>query len=191
MLLSVLAIIDMVPNARVASAFLSRQAGFRFFSAALLFASPASVSKAKPVPSPAASAFRAKGIACWYGESRITSSGERFRANAMTAAHPTLPFGTIVAVRNLKTGRTAVVRINDRGPFKKGRIIDLSRAAADRLGMLSDGLAPVELRILPSFPRQLFLRRPVPKTLPASPPRGIRCRSQTRVQPEPRGAFPS
>lgn len=77
------------------------------------------------------------GIASWYGpgfHGRTTASGERFNQNAMTAAHPTLKFGTIVTVTNHKTGRSVKVRINDRGPFIKGRIIDLSKAAAQRIG---------------------------------------------------------
>ncbi len=133
-----------------ATGSLSRLGAFRLFSVALLFGSVGSVAKAKPLPASGAPVFRAKGIASWYDESRLTSTGERYRASAMTAAHPNLPFGTLVAVRNLRNGKIAVVRINDRGPYKGGRIIDLSRAAAGRLGMLSDGLAPVELRIVSS-----------------------------------------
>jgi rare lipoprotein A len=71
---------------------------------------------------------------------------------AMTAAHPVLPFGTQVRVRRLKTGQAVTVRINDRGPFVKGRIIDLSYAAAKQLGMLADGLAKVHLRVVASKP---------------------------------------
>ncbi|WP_196799463.1 septal ring lytic transglycosylase RlpA family protein [Verrucomicrobium sp. 3C] len=107
-------------------------------------------------------AFRAKGIASWYDESRFTSTGERYRAREFTAAHPSLPFGTMVAVRNLKNGRVVLVRINDRGPHKGGRIIDLSRAAASRLGILSEGLAPVELRIVPPSPKP-FSFLPIPR----------------------------
>ncbi|VVM05759.1 RlpA-like protein [Methylacidimicrobium tartarophylax] len=126
--------------------------GFRFVSVALLLGSLVTHAKAKAPktrPSPAVPTFRAKGIASWYDESRFTSTGERYRAREMTAAHPSLPFNTLVSVRNIKNGRIALVRINDRGPYKKGRIIDLSRAAAGRIGMLSDGVAPVELRIVP------------------------------------------
>ncbi len=138
-----------------AAGSLARFGGFRVFSLAVLFGSLGSLAEAKTPSLTAAPAFRTKGIASWYAESRLTSTGERYRAGAMTAAHPTLPFGTLVAVRNLKNGKIALVRINDRGPYKKGRIIDLSRAAADRLAMLSDGLALVELRIVRSTP-QLF-----------------------------------
>jgi rare lipoprotein A len=93
-----------------------------------------------------------RGQAGWYGDryhGRKTASGERFDQNAMTAAHRTLPFGTVVQVKNLTNGRTVEVRINDRGPFgRKTRIIDLSRAAARVLDMERAGVAPVELRIV-------------------------------------------
>jgi rare lipoprotein A len=92
------------------------------------------------------------GQAGWYGDryhGRKTASGERFDQNALTAAHRTLPFGTVVQVKNLTNGRTVEVRINDRGPFgRKTRIIDLSRAAARVLDMERAGVAPVELRIV-------------------------------------------
>lgn len=91
------------------------------------------------------------GIASWYGwefEGLRTSSGERFRCEQLTAAHKTLPFGTIVRVTRLDNGRTVKVRINDRGPFIAGRIIDLSRQAAQVIGMLGEGLATVELRVV-------------------------------------------
>lgn len=89
-----------------------------------------------------------RGIASWYGEKfqgRRTASGERFDMNDLTAAHRTLPFGTRVRVRSVATGREVVVRINDRGPVKRSRIIDVSRAAAEQLGILRMGLAEVEL----------------------------------------------
>jgi rare lipoprotein A len=89
------------------------------------------------------------GIASWYGKpfhGRRTASGEVYDMHAMTAAHKTLPFSTQALVRNLANGREVVVRINDRGPFRRGRIIDLSRAAARALGIA--GLAQVELRLL-------------------------------------------
>ncbi len=79
-----------------------------------------------------------QGLASWYGpgfHGRKTASGERFNAGAMTAAHRTLPFGTRVRVVNRKTGRSVVVRINDRGPYAHGRIIDLSQASAKALGV--------------------------------------------------------
>lgn len=95
--------------------------------------------------------YRAEGTASYYGKAhhgKRTASGERFNLNALTAAHRTLPFGTRVKVTNLDNGRSVVVRINDRGPFRRGRIIDLSRAAAEQLNMLRSGTAPVRLESL-------------------------------------------
>jgi len=91
------------------------------------------------------------GLASWYGSrfhGRVTANGERYDMNAATAAHPTLPFGSLVRVVNLRTGRSRVVRINDRGPFVEGREIDLSYEAACRLGMEDRGLARVRLELL-------------------------------------------
>ena len=96
----------------------------------------------------AAKSHALDGIASYYWQEQMTASGERFDKRAMTAAHPTLPFGTLVAVTNLRNGRTTVVRINDRGPFKPGRIIDVSEAAAEVLEMQSRGLAPVKLEVV-------------------------------------------
>jgi rare lipoprotein A len=88
------------------------------------------------------------GAASWYGpgfHGRKTASGERFNTHAMTAAHRTLPFGTRVRVVNEKTGRSVVVRINDRGPFSHGRVIDLAKAPASSLGITATGTARVAL----------------------------------------------
>lgn len=90
----------------------------------------------------------ARGLASWYGgkfHGRRTASGERFDMNELTAAHPSLPFGTRLRVRNPRNGREVEVRINDRGPFTGGRIIDLSRAAADAIGLIQAGVGPVIL----------------------------------------------
>lgn len=84
-----------------------------------------------------------KGHASWYKMGKVTANGERFNPHGLTAAHRTLPFGTKVKVKNLRNGKSVVVRINDRGPFIKGRIIDLSRAAAERLGFKYDGTTKV------------------------------------------------
>ena len=95
--------------------------------------------------------FEQIGVASWYGaryHGRSTASGERFDMNALTAAHRTLPFGTRVRVTNLGNGRSVVVRINDRGPFVTGRIIDVSRSAAERLGFTRQGVARVEVRVV-------------------------------------------
>lgn len=95
--------------------------------------------------------FDEVGIASWYGpgfQGRTTANGELYDMFAYTAAHKTLPFGTVVKVVDLNTGRSVVVRINDRGPFVPGRIIDLSYAAAVELGIVERGTARVGLIIL-------------------------------------------
>ncbi|MBN2325578.1 MAG: septal ring lytic transglycosylase RlpA family protein [Candidatus Omnitrophica bacterium] len=91
------------------------------------------------------------GQASWYGRKfhgKRTASGEKYSMYAMTAAHPTLPFDTKVKITNLDNGKTAYVRINDRGPFVKGRIIDVSRAAARKLGFELKGIAQVKIETL-------------------------------------------
>lgn len=91
------------------------------------------------------------GMASYYGKAfagRRTANGERFNPAHMTAAHRTLPFGSKVKVTNKRNGRSVVVRINDRGPFAKGRVIDLSRAAGAELGLLGPGHAPVKLELV-------------------------------------------
>ncbi len=88
------------------------------------------------------------GHASWYALTSRTASGERCNPNAMTAAHRSLPFGTKVKVTNLHNGRAAVVRINDRGPFVRGRIIDVTRAAAQKLGVRGRGTARVSVELL-------------------------------------------
>ncbi|MEF2074032.1 septal ring lytic transglycosylase RlpA family protein [Consotaella aegiceratis] len=91
------------------------------------------------------------GKASWYGpgfHGRQTANGERFDMNKLTAAHKTLPFGTKVRVTNKANGKSVVVRINDRGPYAHGRIIDLSRGAAKAVGMIGRGVAQVTLEVL-------------------------------------------
>lgn len=103
-----------------------------------------------------------RGQASWYGpgfHGRRTASGERYDMYALTAAHKTLPFGTLVRVRSLVTGREVEVRINDRGPFSAGRVIDVSQAAAAALGMLGMGVKDVLLLVPESI-------EPVAQTLP-------------------------
>jgi rare lipoprotein A len=98
-----------------------------------------------------ATAHALKGIASWYGgkfNGRHTASGERFDMYAMTACHPTLPFGSVVRVLNTENKRSVVVRITDRGALQEGRIIDLSLAAAQKLDITKVGLARVELEVL-------------------------------------------
>jgi rare lipoprotein A len=112
-------------------------------AAAVLLAGCASAPPRRPD-----GAYTETGLASYYAEhfhGRATASGEIYNMHALTAAHPHLPFGTHVFVTNLKNRKRVKVRINDRGPFVRGRIIDVSRAAADRLGMLSDGVVQVRV----------------------------------------------
>ena len=88
------------------------------------------------------------GLASFYWQPQQVASGGRFNPNALTAAHKTLPFGTRVEVTNNRNGRSVVVTINDRGPYVKGRVIDLSKAAAQQIGMTRSGVVPVSLRVL-------------------------------------------
>jgi rare lipoprotein A len=85
------------------------------------------------------------GLASYYWQPQALASGGRFNPNALTAAHKTLPFGTKVRVTNKHNGKSVVVTINDRGPYIRGRIIDLSRAAAAEIGMLNAGVAPIKM----------------------------------------------
>jgi rare lipoprotein A len=96
------------------------------------------------------------GMASWYGpgfQGRRTANGEKYNMYDLTAAHPTLPFGTRLAVRNARTGKIVVVRVNDRGPYKKSRILDLSYAAAKEVGVFGPGTAYVELYPAPAARR--------------------------------------
>ncbi|MES2910135.1 MAG: septal ring lytic transglycosylase RlpA family protein [Pseudomonadota bacterium] len=118
-----------------------------------------------------------RGHASWYGpgfNGRRTASGERYDMHALTAAHRTLPFGTLVRVRSLVNGREVDVRITDRGPYSRGRIIDVSRAAAEELGMLGLGFKQVVLLVpestpdveeLPPAPKPVrrVVRKPAPR----------------------------
>ncbi len=100
------------------------------------------------------------GIASWYGpdfHGKFTANGEVYNMNDLTAAHPTLPLPSIVRVTNLDNGRSIVVRVNDRGPYLRGRIIDLSRRAAQLVGMIGTGTAKVRVQILPDESRQAVL----------------------------------
>lgn len=104
-----------------------------------------------PLPPPPAEGWSEEGVASWYGRpfhGRTTASGERYDMEAMTAAHQTLPFGTVVHVTNLENGLSTRVRINDRGPFVSGRILDLSRRAAREIGLLDPGTAPVRITVV-------------------------------------------
>ena len=113
---------------------------------------PAALAQAASAPAAAATTGDAmSGKAAWYGrefDGRKTASGQRFNAAAMTAAHPSLAFGTKVKVTNTKNKRCTVVVINDRGPSTPGRIIDVSQAAANRLGFVRGGSADVTLEVV-------------------------------------------
>jgi rare lipoprotein A len=130
-----------------ADAFLSRP--IAPLVAPVAHATPASLA---PQESPAEKRRDAlHGIASWYGKvfhGRRTASGERFDMYALTACHPTLPFGSLVRVVNRDNRKSVIVRITDRGYLDEGRIIDLSFAAAERLSMVKDGLAHVDLQVL-------------------------------------------
>lgn len=93
-------------------------------------------------------AHELSGLASYYDEVQMTSSGEQFDKRALTAAHKTLPLGTRVRVTNLSNGKSTIVRINDRGPFKAGRVIDLSEAAAEQIAMTATGLARVAIEVV-------------------------------------------
>jgi len=114
----------------------------RFLAAAAL--AGVTVTASSPIPADAQ-----VGQASWYALTSITASGERADPNGWTAAHRTLPLGTRVLVKNIANGRTVIVRINDRGPFVGKRIIDVTKAVADYLGFVNQGLAWVELKTLP------------------------------------------
>ena len=114
-----------------------------------------------------------KGIASWYGPNfhgKQTSNGEQYNMHAMTAAHKTWPMDTMVRVDNLDNGRSAVVRINDRGPFVKGRVIDCSYAAGKKLGLDKTGIARVKLTVL-GFAGKVY-NPPAKKS--ATPPPGVK-----------------
>jgi len=118
-----------------------------------------------------------RGNASWYGidfHQKKTANGERFDMGAMTAAHKTLPFNTRVCVRSLVNGKEVLVRINDRGPFTAGRIIDLSRAAAEQIGMMGMGIKQVSLSVIDTKEQRcggasdVTMPEPVMDTAPAS-----------------------
>jgi rare lipoprotein A len=110
-----------------------------------------------------------RGEASYYAQSlagRPTASGEPYKPAELTAAHKTLPFGTLIEVRR-QDGRRVVVRVNDRGPFRKGRVVDLSRRAAEQLGMIREGVVKVEVRVVKAAPP----KKPKPRSRQSSPKR--------------------
>jgi len=129
---------------------LSRLPLFTFACALLLSACAPAARETRDLPRQPPG-FPQEGVASWYGpgfHGRTTASGERFDQDALTAAHPSLPFDTRVRVVNLRNRREVVLRINDRGPFHDGRIIDVSRAAARRLGLIGPGTGRVRVIVL-------------------------------------------
>lgn len=128
--------------------------GFHLPAAAEPAAEP--LQAVEPAQEAAPPAVLARGQASWYGlrfHGRRTASGERFDMHALTAAHPFLPFGTLVKVESAVNGRSVTVRINDRGPHTGGRIIDLSHAAARAIGLLGWGTKAVVLTLVPEGDR--------------------------------------
>jgi rare lipoprotein A len=105
----------------------------------------------RPPAAPPAPGTRIVGLASWYGprhQGHATASGETYDVNQLTAAHRTIPFGTRLRVTNVENGRSVVVRVNDRGPWKENRVLDVSLAAARALGMVGDGVTRVEIVVL-------------------------------------------
>ncbi len=135
------------PHAAVACALINNNMGMRNMMTAKTLACAALLSGLAAVSvSTAEAGPLGRGKASWYGpgfHGRLTANGERFNTNAFTAAHKTLPFGTNVKVTNNKTGRSVVVRINDRGPYVHGRVIDLSKASARAIGI--SGVADITM----------------------------------------------
>jgi rare lipoprotein A len=139
-------------------------AGLTLFVAATLFAAGCARRTTAQIPAPAKIGATETGIASWYGDpyhGRRTASGEIYDMEQLTAAHKTLPFGTWVEVNDLENGKLIEVRINDRGPFVDGRIIDLSLAAARQIEMVGPGTARVRLKVIAA---------PNPPTAPTSSP---------------------
>lgn len=132
--------------------------------------------------------YRQRGYASWYGpkfHGRLTANGERFNQYALTAAHKTLPLGSYVKVTNLENGRALVLLINDRGPFVRGRIIDLSKRAAELLGVIKKGTAKVIVERTDRSGRPLVKRAPVRQAKAAPPPARAARPVPVVVQPMP------
>jgi peptidoglycan lytic transglycosylase len=112
-------------------------------------AARASLADAKPIDAADVSDFRQTGKASWYGKAfhgRRTANGERFNMNALTAAHRTLPLASYIRVTNQSNGKSVVVKVNDRGPFARGRVLDLSYAAAKLIGLVHSGTGRVKIQ---------------------------------------------
>jgi rare lipoprotein A len=137
---------------RTASVSASRQAAEPTRRTPVVFRKPAVVATKKDVATVSKDAAEPRdatyGLASFYRYDSMTASGEKFNPNELTAAHRTLPFGTRVRVTNLTTGKSVTVRINDRGPFIAGRVVDVSYSAAETLGMVGQGVAKVKLDVV-------------------------------------------
>jgi rare lipoprotein A len=131
----------------------SRQASLQHNRTVPFTTGPRVVSVKKPTPfdphdNAAGTPTASQGLASFYTEGTKTASGEKFDTHELTAAHPTLPFGTRLRVTNVSTGRSVTVRVNDRGPYVPGRVVDVSYSAADALGMVGRGVAKVKLNVV-------------------------------------------
>jgi rare lipoprotein A len=135
---------EMVSPSRQASQQTSRGASLAHRRVAAARKYTPSASNGKPAATEGAS----HGIASYYWQGTKTASGEKFNTNDLTAAHPTLPFGTRLRVTNVSSGQSVTVRVNDRGPFVRGRVVDVSYAAAEELGMVGGGVAKVKLDVV-------------------------------------------
>ena len=140
------------------SPYRSQQSGLRSTTREAAIEQPrrpvavASVLRRKPAPEVGETGSAGKsqgGVASFYWQGSKTASGEKFDPKELTAAHPTLPFGTKLRVTNTHTGRSVTVRVNDRGPYVPGRVVDVSYSAAQELGMINRGVAKVKLDVVP------------------------------------------
>lgn len=134
--------------------------------AALVLGAAGCVASPGMMPEGVAATHFECGRAAWYRHTSRTANGERGNPSGYTAAHKTLPFGTVVEVENLKNGKKVQVRINDRGPYGGGRIIDLTRAAATELGFIRAGTAKVRVTTAPPDPRRFQPMRTTMLRLP-------------------------
>ena len=145
------------------------------------------------VPATALRPYKERGIASWYGKKfhgQKTSNGETYDMFAMTAAHPTLPLPSYARVTNVGTGRSVVVRVNDRGPFLHGRIIDLSYAAADRIGVAAKGSGEVVVEaIIPGATGAAVAAAPLPPVVAAAPAQSAETSQIAPISRESAGGF--
>lgn len=139
------------PHRRLPPAWRRRTPGIALALAALIALAAAAPTGGGPGFSDTLPGWTQQGRVSWYGpgfHGRITANGEVFDTHALTMAHRSLAFGSEVRVTNLTNGRTVVVRVNDRGPYVRGRIADLSQAAARELGFVDDGVVPARIEVL-------------------------------------------